>query len=86
MKESESRRNPKAKAIRILRTVSRRTRNRVKTSHDFLEGVGFNAIADEKDAKKRMSYIERFTRGVSEFSIPGAGVAVCHVYAWDPGN
>jgi tetratricopeptide (TPR) repeat protein len=32
-----------------------------KSSHDFLEGVGFNAIADEKDAKKRMSYIERFT-------------------------
>jgi len=32
-----------------------------KASHDFLESVGFNAIADEKDAKKRMSYIERFT-------------------------
>ncbi len=32
-----------------------------KAAHDFLEGVGFNAIADEKDAKKRMSYIERFT-------------------------
>jgi tetratricopeptide (TPR) repeat protein len=32
-----------------------------KTSHAFLEGVGFNAIADEKDAKTRMSYIERFT-------------------------
>jgi tetratricopeptide (TPR) repeat protein len=33
----------------------------VKSSHDFLEGVGFNAIADEKDAKKRMSYIEHFS-------------------------
>jgi tetratricopeptide (TPR) repeat protein len=32
-----------------------------KSGHDFLEGVGFNAIADEKDAKTRMSYIERFT-------------------------
>jgi tetratricopeptide (TPR) repeat protein len=32
-----------------------------KSSHDFLEGVGFNAIADEKVAKERMSYIERFT-------------------------
>jgi tetratricopeptide (TPR) repeat protein len=32
-----------------------------KGSRAFLEGVGFNAIADEKDAKKRMSYIERFT-------------------------
>ena len=33
----------------------------LKSSRDFLESVGFNAIADEKDAKKRMSYIERFT-------------------------
>ena len=33
----------------------------VKSSYDFLEGVGFNAIADEKDPKKRMSYIERFS-------------------------
>ena len=32
-----------------------------KTGHDFLEGVAFNAIADEKDAKTRMSYIERFS-------------------------
>ena len=30
-------------------------------AHDFLEGVGFNAIADEKDPKKRMSHIERFS-------------------------
>ena len=36
-------------------------RDSAKTSHDFLESVGFNAIADEKDAKKRMSYIERYT-------------------------
>ena len=33
----------------------------VKSSYDFLEGVGFTAITDEKDPKKRMSYIERFT-------------------------
>ncbi len=33
----------------------------VKSSYEFLEGVGFNAIADEKDAKKRMSYIDRFS-------------------------
>jgi tetratricopeptide (TPR) repeat protein len=33
----------------------------LKTARDFLESVGFNAIADEKDAKKRMSHIERFT-------------------------
>lgn len=32
-----------------------------KNSYDFLEGIGFSAIADEKNAKARMSYIERFT-------------------------
>src|ERR1700756_2633335 len=32
-----------------------------KSGHDFLESVAFNAIANEKDAHKRMSYIERFT-------------------------
>jgi tetratricopeptide (TPR) repeat protein len=36
-------------------------RESVKSSHDFLESVAFNAITDEKDAKKRMSEIERFT-------------------------
>lgn len=33
----------------------------VKAAHGFLESVAFNAIADEKNAKTRMSYIERFT-------------------------
>jgi tetratricopeptide (TPR) repeat protein len=32
-----------------------------KSSYEFLETAAFNAIADEKDAKTRMSYIERFT-------------------------
>ena len=32
-----------------------------KSSYEFLETAAFNAIGDEKDAKKRMSYIERFT-------------------------
>ena len=32
-----------------------------KNSYQFLETGAFNAIADEKDAKVRMSYIERFT-------------------------
>src|SRR6202008_4068858 len=36
-------------------------REAAKGAHDFLEGVGYNAIADEKDPKKRMSYIERFS-------------------------
>jgi tetratricopeptide (TPR) repeat protein len=32
-----------------------------KSSYEFLETLAFNAIADEKDAKTRMGYIERFT-------------------------
>ncbi len=32
-----------------------------KSSYEFLETAAFNAVADEKDAKTRMSYIERFT-------------------------
>jgi tetratricopeptide (TPR) repeat protein len=32
-----------------------------KSSYEFLETAAFNAIVDEKDAKTRMTYIERFT-------------------------
>jgi tetratricopeptide (TPR) repeat protein len=32
-----------------------------KSSYEFLETAAFNAIADEKDAKTRMGYIELFT-------------------------
>jgi hypothetical protein len=32
-----------------------------KSSYEFLETTAFNAIADEKDAKTRMKYIEAFT-------------------------
>ena len=32
-----------------------------KSSYEFLETAAFNAIADEKDDKLRMAYIERFT-------------------------
>lgn len=35
--------------------------NNSKSSYEFLEAAGFNAIADEQDAKKRMADIERFT-------------------------
>ena len=31
-----------------------------KNSYEFLEAAAFNAIADEKDPKQRMAYIERF--------------------------
>jgi tetratricopeptide (TPR) repeat protein len=36
-------------------------KNSARGSYDFLEAAAFNAIADEKDPKARMSYIERFT-------------------------
>jgi hypothetical protein len=36
------------------------TKEAAKTSYEFLETAAYNAIADEKDAKTRMSYIERF--------------------------
>jgi tetratricopeptide (TPR) repeat protein len=36
-------------------------KERNKSSYEFLETAAFNTIADEKDAKTRMSYIERFT-------------------------
>ncbi len=32
-----------------------------KNSYEFLEAASFNAIADEKDPKVRMAYIDRFT-------------------------
>ena len=32
-----------------------------KSSYEFLETAAFNAIADEKDSKTRMNFIERFT-------------------------
>jgi tetratricopeptide (TPR) repeat protein len=54
---------PKPEGVTDEEFASRATSDKegAKGSRDFLEGVGFNAIADEKDAKKRMSYIERFT-------------------------
>jgi tetratricopeptide (TPR) repeat protein len=36
-------------------------KNGAKSSYEFLEVAGFNAIAEESDAQKRMAYIERFT-------------------------
>jgi tetratricopeptide (TPR) repeat protein len=32
-----------------------------KQSYEFLESAGFNAVASEQDAKRRMSFIEKFT-------------------------
>jgi len=36
-------------------------KNSAKGSYEFLEAAGFNAIADEKDPKARMSFIEHYT-------------------------
>jgi tetratricopeptide (TPR) repeat protein len=36
-------------------------KNSAKSSYEFLEAAAYNSIAGEADAKKRMSYIERFT-------------------------
>jgi tetratricopeptide (TPR) repeat protein len=49
-----------------------------KTSYDFLEAAAFNSIADEKDSKKRMDYIERFTPAFpdSRFQEPIASYAM----------
>jgi tetratricopeptide (TPR) repeat protein len=42
-------------------THNQADKDSAKGSYDFLETSAFNAIADENDAKTRMSYIERFT-------------------------
>jgi len=49
-----------------------------KSSYEFLETAAFNAIADEKDDKKRMIYIERFTPAfpASRFDEPVAQYAM----------
>jgi tetratricopeptide (TPR) repeat protein len=52
---------PEGLSDQEFETRTQGDREAAKQSHDFLESVGFNAIADEKDAKKRMAYIERFT-------------------------
>src|SRR5262249_30031942 len=36
-------------------------REAVRNPHEFLEAAAFNAIVEEKSAKTRMAYIERFT-------------------------
>lgn len=49
-----------------------------KSAYEYLESAAFNAIADEKDAKARMSYIERFTPAfpASRFDEPVAQYAM----------
>jgi tetratricopeptide (TPR) repeat protein len=56
-----------------------------KNSYEFLEAAAFNAIADEKDAKTRMSNIERFNAG-----FPGSrfesSIAQYVMYTLGPGQ
>jgi len=56
-------RQPKPEGVADLEYASRLAEAKAsnKSSYEFLETAAFNAIADEKDDKKRMAYIERFT-------------------------
>lgn len=56
-----------------------------KNSYDFLEAAGFNAIADEKDPKARMSYIEKFTAGFPQSRF-GDQIAQYAMYTLGPGQ
>ena len=60
-------------------------RNSANNGYDFLEAAGFNAIADEKDPKARMSYIERYTAAYPE-SKYGDQVAQYAMYTLGPGQ
>jgi tetratricopeptide (TPR) repeat protein len=60
---NEASRQPKPEGVTdeqfAQRVADAKENNR--SSYEFLETAAFNAIADEKDAKTRMSYVERFT-------------------------
>jgi len=60
-------------------------RNSAKHGYDFLEAAGFNAIADEKDPKARMSYIERYTAAYPESKYADQ-VAQYAMYTLGPGQ
>ena len=60
-------------------------KNSAKNSYDFLEAAGFNAIADEKDPKARMAYIERYTAAYPD-SKYGDEVAQYAMYTLGPGQ
>lgn len=60
-------------------------KNSAKNSYEFLEAAGFNAIADEKDPKARMSYIERYTAAYPNTKF-GDQVAQYAMYTLGPGQ
>jgi tetratricopeptide (TPR) repeat protein len=60
-------------------------KNAAKNSYEFLEAAGFNAIADEKDAKARMGYIERFNAAFPDSKFADQ-VAQYVMYTLGPGQ
>jgi len=60
-------------------------KNSARSSYDFLEAAAFNSIADEKDPKARMSYIERFTIAFPDSRF-GDQVAQYAMYTLGPGQ
>jgi tetratricopeptide (TPR) repeat protein len=60
-------------------------KNSARPSYDFLEAAAFNSIADEKDPKSRMTYIERFTTAFPDSRF-GDQVAQYAMYTLGPGQ
>jgi tetratricopeptide (TPR) repeat protein len=60
-------------------------KNSARGSYDFLEAAAFNAIADEKEPKARMAYIERFTAAFPDSRF-GDQVAQYAMYTLGPGQ
>jgi tetratricopeptide (TPR) repeat protein len=52
---------PEGMSDQDFATQAKDQKESAKTSYDFLEAGAYNAIADEKDARTRMSDIERYT-------------------------
>lgn len=60
-------------------------KNSARGSYDFLEAAAFNAIAEEKDPKSRMTYIERFTTAFPDSRF-AEQVAQYAMYTLGPGQ
>jgi tetratricopeptide (TPR) repeat protein len=52
---------PEGMSDQDFATLAKEQKESAKASYDFLEAAAYNAIADEKDARTRMSDIERYT-------------------------
>ncbi|PYX82630.1 MAG: hypothetical protein DMG70_14075 [Acidobacteria bacterium] len=60
-------------------------KNSARGAYDFLEAAAFNAIADEKDPKARMAYVERFTAAFPDSRFQDQ-VAQYAMYTLGPGQ